>query len=84
MEVGDDIGVIRSPNFPLAYGPNTNCTWTLVGSQAGKYDCITPCPWKGDLLKMSDNKPIMIFWSDDQYKLGHAGELFGFFCASEK
>jgi len=26
----------------------------------------------------------MIFWSDDQEKVGHAGELFGFFCASGK
>ena len=34
--VGNEIGVIRSPNFPQNYNPNTNCTWILMGSQAGE------------------------------------------------
>ncbi|XP_067930809.1 cubilin-like [Watersipora subatra] len=34
ITVDNTIGVIRSPNYPDNYQPNTNCTWTLMGSQA--------------------------------------------------
>ena len=33
--VGDGVEMIRSPNYPLNYDPNTNCTWTLMGALPG-------------------------------------------------
>lgn len=33
--VGNEVGVISSPNYPAPYNPSSNCTWVLVGTQAG-------------------------------------------------